>query len=162
MKADFKRFSPKFTKKLDCKARKAFKDTLGVPLKCLYHRDDTLYSHRKHKSKIKDFSKNRTLKAKSFTKMQRRFWWKKHSKMEKRARNRPRIVEKRFCTPKLHLDPIWNQFRSNEFQKMKMLCPPLYSDVLDAVSLYVSNISHMIQIIILDGSFGHLDRYKGL
>ena len=29
-------------------------------------------------------------------------------------------------------------------------------------SEYVSNMSHMIQIIILDGSYSHLDRYKGL
>ena len=27
---------------------------------------------------------------------------------------------------------------------------------------YVSNMSHMIQIIILDGSYSHLDPYKGL
>ena len=59
------------------------------------------------------------------------------SKMVKKVRNRFRSVEKRFFTPKLHLDPIWNQFRSNELQKMKMLCPPLYSDVLDAASLLV-------------------------
>ena len=29
-------------------------------------------------------------------------------------------------------------------------------------SEYVSNMSHMIQIIILDGSYSHLDRYKQL
>ena len=69
LKAEFKRISPK----LDCKVRKAFKDTLGVPWKSLNHRYDTPYNHRKHKNEIKDFSKNRTLKAKSFTKMQRRF-----------------------------------------------------------------------------------------
>ena len=69
----FQAIFAKIHQKMDCKARKAFKDTLGVPLKCLYHRYDTLYSHRKHKTKIKDFSKNRTLKAKSFTKMQRMF-----------------------------------------------------------------------------------------
>ena len=50
---------------------------------------------------------------------------------KKEFRNRPRSVEQRLFTPKLHLDPILNQFRSNELQKMKMLCP-LYSDVLDA------------------------------
>ena len=27
---------------------------------------------------------------------------------------------------------------------------------------YVSNLSHMIKIIILDGSYSHLDPYKGL
>ena len=47
----------KVHQKITCKDKKAFKDTLGVPLKCLYHRYDTPYSHRKHKSKIKDFSK---------------------------------------------------------------------------------------------------------
>ena len=69
----FQAIFAKIHQKMDCKARKSFKDALGVPVKCLYHRHDTLYSHRKHKSKIKDFSKNLTLKAKSFTKMQRRF-----------------------------------------------------------------------------------------
>ena len=49
---------------------------------------------------------------------------KKHSKMAKKARNRPRSVEKRFFTPKLHLDPIWNRFRSYKLQKIKILCPP--------------------------------------
>ena len=69
----FQAIFAKIHQKMDCKARKVFKETLGMPLKYLYHRYDTPYSHRKHKSKIKDFSKNRTLKAKSFTKMQRRF-----------------------------------------------------------------------------------------
>ena len=72
-KVGFQAIFAKIHQKMDCKARKAFKDTLGVPLKCLYHRYDTPYSHRKHKSKIKDFSKNRTLNEKSFTKMQRIF-----------------------------------------------------------------------------------------
>ena len=44
--------------------------------------------------------------------------------MAEKVRNRLRSVEKRFFTPKLHLDPIWNRFRSNELQKIKMLCPP--------------------------------------
>ena len=69
------RFQASFAKihqKMDCKARKTFKDTLGVPLKCSYHRYVTPYSHRKHKIEIKNFSKNLSLKAKSFTKIQSR------------------------------------------------------------------------------------------
>ena len=53
----FQAIFAKVHQKMDCKSKKVFKDTLGVPLKCLYHRYDTTYSHRKHKSKIKDFSK---------------------------------------------------------------------------------------------------------
>ena len=62
----------KIHQKMDCKARKAFKDTLGVRLKCSYHGYDTPYSHRKHKIEIKNFSKNLSLTAKSFTKNQSR------------------------------------------------------------------------------------------
>ena len=54
----FQAIFAKIHQKMDCKARKTFKDTLGVPLKCSYHRYDTPYSHRKHKIEIKDFSKN--------------------------------------------------------------------------------------------------------
>ena len=53
----FQAIFAKIHQKMDCKARKAFKDTLGVPLKCLYHRHDTPYSDRKHKIEIKEFSK---------------------------------------------------------------------------------------------------------
>ena len=60
----FQAIFAKVHQKMDCKARKAFKDTLGVPLKCLYHRYDTLYSHRKHKSKIKDFLKKSDIEGK--------------------------------------------------------------------------------------------------
>ena len=38
--------------------------------------------------------------------------------MAKKARNRPRSVEKRFFVPKLHLDLIRNRFRSNDLQKI--------------------------------------------
>ena len=68
----FQAIFAKIHQKMDCKARKAFKDTLGVPLKCSYHRYDTPYSHRKHKIEIKNFSKNLSLTAKSFTKIQSR------------------------------------------------------------------------------------------
>ena len=68
----FQAIFAKIHQKMDCKARKAFKDTLGVPLKCSYYRYDTPYSHRKHKIEIKNFSKNLSLTAKSFTKIQSR------------------------------------------------------------------------------------------
>ena len=54
----FQAIFAKIHQKMDCKARKAFKDTLGVHLKCSYHGYDTPYSHRNHKIEIKDFSKN--------------------------------------------------------------------------------------------------------
>ena len=54
---------------------------------------------------------------------------KKYSNMVGKARNSPRSVEKRFFVPKLHLDPIWNRFRSNELQKMKMLYTYKWSKV---------------------------------
>ena len=57
-KARFQAIFAKIHQKMDCKVRKTFKDTLGAPLKCSYHRYDTPYSHRKHKIEIKDFSKN--------------------------------------------------------------------------------------------------------
>ena len=71
-KVRFQAIFAKIHQKMDCKARKAFKDTLGVPLKCSYYRYDTHYSHRKHKIEIKNFSKNLSLTAKSFTKIQSR------------------------------------------------------------------------------------------
>ena len=71
-KVGFQAIFAKIHQKMDCKARKAFKDTLGLPLKCPYYRYDTPYSHRKHKIEIKNFSKNLSLTAKSFTKIQSR------------------------------------------------------------------------------------------
>jgi len=67
--------------------------------------------------------------------MQRRFWWKNAKKRRKKLEIVPEVSKNVFFTPELHLDPIWNRFRSNEFQKMKILChlhirtfwtPPLY------------------------------------
>ena len=69
----FQAIFAKIHQKMDCKARKAFKDILGMPLKCSYHGYDTPYSHRKHKIEIKNFSKNHSdkliLKLFSFLKI---------------------------------------------------------------------------------------------
>ena len=87
----FQAIFAKIHQKMDCKARKAFKDTLGVPLKCSYYRYDTPYSHRKHKIEIKNFSKNLSLTAKSFTKIQSRLWWKTSQKWWKKSEIVPEV-----------------------------------------------------------------------
>ena len=137
LKPNFKRFSPKFIQKWAAKLEKLPKNTPWVAWNSICHRYTTPYNHRIRKSKMKDFLENRPFWANSFTKILGRFWPKNASKRRKKARNRPRSIKKRFFDPKLHLDPIWNRFRSNELQNMKMLCPPPYSDVLDAASLSV-------------------------
>ena len=60
----FQAIFAKIHQKMDCKARKAFKDTLGVPLKCSYHGYDTPYSDKKHKIEIKNFSKKSVVDGK--------------------------------------------------------------------------------------------------
>ena len=133
----FQAIFAKVHQKMDCKARKVFKDTPGVPLKFLYHRYDTPYSHRKNKSKIKDFSKNRTLKAKSITKMQRRFWWKNTQKWRKSQKSSQKC-RKTILYPQITSRSNMESIQIKWASKNENVVPPTpYSDVLDAASLNV-------------------------
>ena len=55
---------------------------------------------------------------------------------------------------------LFTHFQSKVFEKL--IWKKTFSGRIVPTSEYVSNMSHMIQIIILDGSYSHLGRYKGL
>ena len=127
LKAEFKRFFTKIHEKMNWKVWKAPKDTPGAALNrlCHWYTPLTIIENVKAKWRIlKDFLENRPFWAKSLTKIVQRSWAENASKRQKKARNRPRSVKKRFFEPNLHLDTIWKRLGSHKLQKMKKLCPP--------------------------------------